>query len=52
MKKYKDPKIKVNVCYELGDVRRCRTMDKDEAYAIREWVEEQDGICFWFQPIS
>jgi hypothetical protein len=51
MKKYKDPKIRVNICYELQDKAKCVTLPKEQAYATREWVEENDGVVFWFQPI-
>ncbi len=51
VKKYKDPNIRVNICYELKDERKCVTLSKNDAYATREWVEENGGIVFWFQAL-
>jgi hypothetical protein len=52
MKKNKDYKIRVNICWEVGEEKKCVTLSKDEAYATREWVDEQGGVVFWFQPLS
>ncbi len=51
MKKNKDYKVRVNICWEVGEEKKCVTLSKDEAYATREWVEEQGGVVFWFQPL-
>jgi hypothetical protein len=51
MKKYKDPCIRVNICWQVGDEKKCATLPKEQAYATRDWVEEQDGVCFWFQAL-
>ena len=51
MKKYKDPDIRVNICWEVGDEKKCVTLPKAEAYATREWVEEQGGVVFWTQVL-
>jgi hypothetical protein len=52
MKKYKDPQIRVNICYHVGDEKKCVTLPKEEAYATRDWVEENDGVVFWFNPVN
>jgi hypothetical protein len=52
MKNYKEPDIRVNICYEVGDEKKCVTLPKEKAYATREWVEENNGICFWFQAVD
>ena len=51
MKKYKEPRIRVNICWEVGDEKKCVTMSKEQAYATKEWVEKQDGVVFWFQAL-
>lgn len=51
MKKYKEPYIRVNICWEVGDEKKCVTMSKEQAYATRDWVEKQSGTVFWFQAL-
>lgn len=51
MKKNKDPKIRVNMCWEVGDEKKCATLSKEEAYATRKWVEENNGSVWWFQAL-
>lgn len=51
MKKYKEPHIRVNICWELGDEKKCVTLNKAEAYATRDWIESNDGVVFWFQAL-
>lgn len=51
MKKYKEPRIRVNICWEIGDEKKCVTLDKSDAYATRDWVEKQNGTVFWFQAL-
>ena len=51
MKKYKEPYIRVNICWQVGDEKKCATLPKEQAYATRDWVEEQEGVCFWFQAL-
>ena len=51
VKKYKEPYIRVNICWELGEERKCVTLDKSDAYATREWVENNDGVVYWFQAL-
>lgn len=51
VKHYKEPRIRVNICYEVRDEKKCVTLSKEQAYATREWVEAQGGVCFWFQAL-
>ena len=51
MKKYKDLPVRVNMCWIVGEEKKCATLNKQEAYATREWVEDNDGTIFWFQPL-
>ena len=51
MKRYKDPQIRVNMCWEVGDEKKCVTLEKSDAYKTRDWVEEQGGCVFWFQAL-
>jgi hypothetical protein len=52
MKVNKNPDIKVNICYEIKDERKCLTLSKDEAYALRKAIEEQNGCVWWYQPVN
>ena len=51
VKKYKEPYIRVNLCWQIGDDKKCVTLPKEHAYETRDWVEEQGGCVFWFQPL-
>jgi|TARA_E500000318_G_scaffold74946_2_gene69532 hypothetical protein len=44
--------IKVNICWEVGKEKKCATLNKNEAYATKKWVDEQNGVVFWFQPVE
>lgn len=52
MKVKKNPKIRVNICWEVGDEKKCVTMSKEEAYVTRKWVEENNGVVFWFSAVE
>jgi len=52
MKVTKNPDINVNVCYELKDERKCLTLSKNEAYALRKAIKEQNGCVWWYQPVN
>jgi len=43
---------RVNICWEIGDEKKCVTMSKKEAHVTREWIEENNGIVFWFQTVN
>lgn len=51
MKPKRDPKIRVNICWEVRDEKKCVTLSRDEAYATRDWVEKEGGVVFWFQAL-
>jgi hypothetical protein len=51
VKKYKEPRIRVNMCWQIGDDKKCVTLSKEHAYETRDWVEEQGGCVFWFQAL-
>jgi hypothetical protein len=51
MKCKKDPHIRVNMCWEIGNEKKCVTLSKNDALATRNWVEEQGGVIFWFQAL-
>jgi len=48
----KDKRIRVNICWELKKERKCQTLSKDEAYALRKDVEDNDGVVFWFSALD
>lgn len=52
MKCKKDPDIRVNMCWELKDEKKCVTLSKNNALATRDWVEEQGGTVWWFVPLE
>jgi len=52
MKVNKSKQIRVNICYELKNERKCLTLSKDEAFALRKSIEDQDGVVWWYQPIE
>jgi len=51
MKCKKDPHIRVNMCWEVKDEKKCVTLSKNDALATRDWVEQQNGTVFWFQAL-
>jgi len=51
VKKYKEPDIRVNICWQIGDDKKCVTLPKEHAYETRDWVESQGGCVFWFQAL-
>ena len=48
----KDKKIRVNVCWSHNDKTKCETMDKEHAYALKKWLDENGGYTFWFQALD
>lgn len=48
MKKYKEKPIYVNVCWEQGKKNQCRTLEKREAYALKEWADCRDDVVVWW----
>ena len=47
----KEFKARVNLCYEIRDEKKCVTLSKEEAYATKKWVEDNDGVLFWTQVL-
>lgn len=47
-----DKPIRVNICWELKKERKCETLSKDKAYALRKYVEDNDGVVFWFSALD
>jgi hypothetical protein len=52
MKINKQYQHKVNICWELNNKRKCVTLTKNEAYATRKWVEDNEGAVFWFAAVK
>lgn len=50
--KARDKQIKVNVCWETADERKCHTFNKDEAYALKTAIENDGGTVWWFSPVE
>jgi len=48
----KNQNIQVNVCWELAKHRECKTMSKEEAYNLKNWLDENQGFCYWFQALD
>tara|TARA_S200002703_G_scaffold147519_1_gene143410 strand:+ start:1987 stop:2142 length:156 start_codon:yes stop_codon:yes gene_type:complete len=48
----KDKLLRVNVCWEINKERRCETLSKDQAYALRKSIQKENGTIFWFQPLD
>ena len=48
----KSSECKVNVCWEIDDHRECKTMTRDEAYALKAWLDENNGFTYWFQALD
>tara|TARA_B100000073_G_scaffold262438_1_gene222145 strand:- start:260 stop:484 length:225 start_codon:yes stop_codon:yes gene_type:complete len=44
--------LRVNVCWEINKERQCKTMTKDEAYALKAWLDENNGFTYWFQALD
>jgi hypothetical protein len=48
----RNPDIKVNICYELNDQRKCLTLHKVEANALKSAVENEGGVVWWYTPVN
>jgi hypothetical protein len=51
VKQTKNSRIRVNICWQVDEERKCVTLDKSDAYATRKWVEEKGGVVYWFQAL-
>ena len=52
MKKHKDKPTRINLCWQIGDEKKCVTLPREHAYETKDWVEEQGGVVFWSQVLS
>jgi hypothetical protein len=48
----KDKQIRVNVCWETAEERKCHTFNKEEAYALKTAIENDGGTVWWFSPVE
>lgn len=48
----KDQPKRVNICWQLKDERKCQTLSRDEAYALKKHVDDNNGCVFWFQALD
>jgi hypothetical protein len=48
----RNPNIRVNICYELNDNRKCLTLNKVEANALKCAVENEGGVVWWYVPVD
>lgn len=39
------------MCWDVNKKRQCKTLPREEAYALRKKIEEEGGCTWWFQPI-
>ena len=51
MKKHKEKPTRINLCWQIGDEKKCATLPREHAYETRDWVEEQGGVVFWSQVL-
>jgi hypothetical protein len=51
VKRNKDLRLRINMCWEVGNEKKCVTLSKEEAYATKKWVEDNDGCVFWTQVL-
>jgi hypothetical protein len=51
VKKHKDKPTRVNLCWQIGDEKKCVTLPREHAYETKDWVEEQGGVVFWSQVL-
>jgi hypothetical protein len=50
--KTRGKQIRVNVCWETEDERKCHTFEKEEAYALKTAIENDGGTVWWFSPVD
>ena len=51
-KKSENYQPRVNICWEIGEERHCKTLSKDEAYALKKEMREVGGVVFWFDVLD
>ena len=47
----KNKDITVNVCYEVHGKRRCITLNKHDAFNLRNYVDKEKGAVWWFTAV-
>jgi hypothetical protein len=46
-------RIRVNVCWTQSGENHCKTMEKEDAYALKRWLDEsKEGFTYWFQALE
>ena len=50
--KTRGKQIRVNVCWETEDERKCNTFEKEEAYALKTAIENDGGTVWGFSPVD
>jgi len=51
-RKSKEYQPRVNVCWEHENERYCKTLSKDEAYALKKEMRDKGGVVFWFDVLD
>lgn len=51
MRLQRNPYIRVNLCWEVKNERKCATLPKEQAYVTRKWAEKEGGCVWWFQAL-
>jgi len=51
-RKSKEYQPRVNVCWEYENERHCKTLSKDEAYALKKEMRDKGGVVFWFDVLD
>jgi len=47
----RNKEITVNVCYEVHGKRRCITLNKHDAFNLRNYVDKEKGAVWWFTAV-
>ena len=47
----RNKEITVNVCYEVHGKRRCITLNKHDAFNLRNYVDKEKGAVWWFAAV-
>lgn len=45
------PFINVNLCFEINGERKCLTLNNREAFYVRNTIEKDGGVVWWFSSI-
>ena len=47
----RNKEITVNVCYEVHGKRICITLNKHDAFNLRNYVDKEKGAVWWFTAV-